>query len=63
MKRIKVKMLEGDLFNHGTTAVINTVVRRKGAKICLICTNRFTDVLRMGREQKEVMGRMKSQRI
>jgi N-methylhydantoinase A len=35
---------------HGTTLVTNTVLERTGAKVGLICTEGFRDVLEMGRE-------------
>lgn len=53
IKKIKVNLAELDLFIHGTTAGINTIVQRKGAKIGLICTKGFTDVLEMGRGNKK----------
>lgn len=53
IKKIKVDLSEINLFIHGTTAGINTIVQRKGAKIGLICTNGFTDVLEMGRGNKK----------
>ena len=44
--KIGVDMSGVDLFIHGTTVGINTIVQEKGAKIGLITTNGFTDVLR-----------------
>lgn len=35
---------------HGTTLVTNTVLERTGARVGLICTEGFRDVLEMGRE-------------
>ncbi|WP_068875355.1 MULTISPECIES: hydantoinase/oxoprolinase family protein [unclassified Phenylobacterium] len=35
---------------HGTTLVTNTVLERTGAKVGLVCTEGFRDVLEMGRE-------------
>ena len=35
---------------HGTTLVANTVIERKGAKVGLITTRGFRDVLEMGKE-------------
>jgi len=35
---------------HGTTLVTNTVIERKGAKVGLVTTKGFRDVLEMGRE-------------
>jgi N-methylhydantoinase A len=51
--KIGVNMSEVDLFIHGTTAGINTIVQGKGAKIGLITTRGFTDVLEMGRGDKK----------
>jgi N-methylhydantoinase A len=51
--KIKVNMSEVDLFIHGTTAGINTIVQKKGSKIGLIATKGFTDVLEMARGNKK----------
>ncbi|MBN2061345.1 MAG: hydantoinase/oxoprolinase family protein [Deltaproteobacteria bacterium] len=53
IKKINADMSEVDLFIHGTTVGINTIVQKKGAKIGLISTKGFTDVLEMGRGNKE----------
>jgi N-methylhydantoinase A len=53
INKIKVNMSEVDLFIHGTTAGINTIVQKKGSKIGLINTKGFTDVLEMGRGDKK----------
>ena len=45
---IDVGQLDGIV--HGTTLVTNTVIERKGAKVGLITTRGFRDVLEMGRE-------------
>ena len=37
---------------HGTTLVTNAVIERKGAKLGLITTEGFRDILEMGREQR-----------
>ncbi|MDP9965474.1 N-methylhydantoinase A [Variovorax paradoxus] len=37
---------------HGTTLITNTVLERTGAKIGLLCTEGFRDVLEMGRESR-----------
>ena len=37
---------------HGTTLVTNAVIERKGAKLGLITTRGFADLLEMGREQR-----------
>lgn len=36
-------------FTHGTTVGVNTVIQRKGAKLALFTTARFTDVLELAR--------------
>lgn len=53
IKKINADMSGVDLFIHGTTAGVNTIVQRKGARIGLISTKGFTDVLEMGRGNKE----------
>ena len=53
INKIGVNMSEVDLFIHGTTAGINTIVQGKGAKIGLVTTRGFTDVLEMGRGDKK----------
>ena len=45
---IDIGQLDGVV--HGTTLVTNTVIERKGAKVGLITTKGFRDVLEMGRE-------------
>ncbi len=53
IKKIGVDMKEVDLFFHGTTVGLNTVVQRIGAKVGLITTEGFTDVLEMGRGDRK----------
>lgn len=36
-------------FTHGTTVGVNTVIQRKGQPLALLTTERFTDVLELGR--------------
>lgn len=45
----KVAIDEVDFFAHGTTVVINSLTERKGAKVGLITTQGFRDVLEIGR--------------
>jgi N-methylhydantoinase A len=45
---VEISRLDGVV--HGTTLVTNTVIERKGAKVGLITTDGFRDVLEMGRE-------------
>lgn len=44
-----VDIEEVDFFAHGTTVVINSLTERKGAKVGLITTRGFRDVLEIGR--------------
>jgi N-methylhydantoinase A len=53
IKKIGVDMTEVSLFVHGTTVGLNTVVQRAGAKVGLITTNGFSDVLEMGRGDRK----------
>ena len=53
IEKIGVDMSEIDLFVHGTTVGLNAVVQRKGAKVGLITTKGFTDVLEMARGNRE----------
>jgi len=53
VKKLQVDMSEVALFIHGTTAGINAIVQRKGAKVGLLTTRGFTDVLEMGRGDKK----------
>jgi N-methylhydantoinase A len=36
-------------FTHGTTVGVNTVIQRKGIKLCLLATENFVDVLEVAR--------------
>jgi N-methylhydantoinase A len=36
-------------FTHGTTVGVNSIIQRNGAKLCLITTRHFQDVLELGR--------------
>lgn len=42
-------------FIHGTTIATNAVIERKGAKIGLLCTAGFADVLEIGRQSRTRM--------
>jgi N-methylhydantoinase A len=53
IKKIRVNMSKVDLFIHGTTAGINTIVQKRGSKIGLITTKGFTDVLEMARGNRK----------
>ena len=57
IRKIGVDMAGIGLFVHGTTVGLNTVVQKKGARVGLIATEGFTDVLEMGRgDRKELYG-------
>ena len=55
IKKIGVDMREVSIFVHGTTVGLNTVVQRAGARVGLITTDGFSDVLEMARgDRKEL---------
>jgi len=55
IKKIKADVAKIVLFTHGSTVGVNTLVQRKGAKVGLITTQGFTDVLEMARgDRKEL---------
>ena len=55
IKKIKADMAEVIIFTHGSTVGVNTLVQRKGARVGLITTRGFTDVLEMARgDRKEL---------
>ena len=55
IKKINADMAKIALFIHGTTVGVNTLLQRKGAKVGLITTQGFTDVLEMARgDRKEL---------
>jgi N-methylhydantoinase A len=47
------ELAECDLFLHGTTVGINAVVQRSGAKVGVLTTNGFRDVLEIRRTDRE----------
>lgn len=49
MERLGVRTAELDMIVHGSTVVINTILQEKGARIGLITTEGFRDVLELGR--------------
>jgi N-methylhydantoinase A len=53
IEKIKVDMAGVALFIHGTTAGLNTVAQRTGARVGLITTRGFTDVLEMTRSSRK----------
>ncbi|MFI4988289.1 MAG: hydantoinase/oxoprolinase family protein [Alphaproteobacteria bacterium] len=47
--RFGIKPEEVSYFTHGTTVGINTVIQRKGIRLCLFVTEGFADVLELAR--------------
>ena len=57
IEKIGVEMSEVDGLVHGTTVGLNAVVQGKGARVGLITTQGFSDVLEMARgDRKELYG-------
>ena len=48
-KKAGIDLGKGDVFKHGTTLVINSLIQRDGAKAALIATKGFRDILEMAR--------------
>ena len=53
VKKLRMAVSDVGLFIHGTTAGINAIVQGKGAKVGLITTAGFADVLEMQRGNKK----------
>ncbi len=49
LDKAKVELDRAELFKHGTTLVINTLLERSGPRIGLVATRGFRDVLEIGR--------------
>src|SRR5580698_7921097 len=49
LEKAHIDLPSVDFFAHGTTVVINALTERKGAKVGLITTLGFRDVLEIGR--------------
>jgi N-methylhydantoinase A len=49
LEKAEIDLTAVDFFAHGTTVVINALTERKGAKVGLITTKGFRDVLEIGR--------------
>ncbi len=49
MKKAGVTLAEANLFLHGTTIAINTMLERSGARAALITTRGFRDIYEIGR--------------
>ena len=56
IRKIHVDMSEVALFIHGTTAGLNTIAQRKGARVGLITTRGFVDILEMTRSSRKEKG-------
>ncbi len=52
LEREKFSPSEIDMVVHGTTVATNAMLERKGAKVCLITTAGFEDVLEIGRQNR-----------
>jgi len=50
------------LFSHGTTLATNAVLERKGARIGLITTKGFADILKIGRQKRPHLYKLDSTR-
>lgn len=48
-ERFSISPKEIDYFTHGTTVGVNTVIQKKGIRLCLFTTENFIDVLEIGR--------------
>lgn len=53
IEKVQADLSEITIFVHGTTAGLNALLQRKGAKVGLITTEGFTDALEMGRGDKK----------
>ena len=47
--RYGIEAAEVNYFTHGTTVGVNTVIQRKGIRLCLFVTENFADVLEVAR--------------
>lgn len=48
---------------HGSTVATNALLERKGAKTAIICTEGFTDVIEIGRQNREKLYDLKVKKI
>jgi N-methylhydantoinase A len=48
-RRFQIKPGDVSYFTHGTTVGINSVIQRKGVRLCLFTTENFVDVLELAR--------------
>ncbi len=52
LARAQKSIVDVDLFIHGTTLATNAIIERRGAKVALISTDGFRDVLEIGTESR-----------
>lgn len=61
-ERFSVSPAEIGYFTHGTTVGVNTVIQKKGIRLCLFTTERFVDVLEIARLKMPDPYNLKSRR-
>ncbi len=61
-ERFSVSPPEIAYFTHGTTVGVNTVLQKKGIRLCLFATEHFVDVLEIGRLKMPDPYNLKSRR-
>ena len=61
-ERFSVSPAEIGYFTHGTTVGVNTVIQKKGIRLCLFATERFVDVLEIARLKMPDPYNLKSRR-
>ena len=61
-ERFSVSPAEIGYFTHGTTVGVNTVIQKKGIRLCLFATERFVDVLEIARLKMPDPYHLKSRR-
>ena len=61
-ERFGVRPEEIGYFSHGTTVGVNTVIQRKGVRLCLFTTENFVDVLELARLRTPDVYNLLSQR-
>jgi len=54
MRRLEVTTTQLDRMVHGTTVATNAIVQRRGAKVALVTTKGFRDVLEVGQTRRRV---------
>lgn len=62
LRKERISPSEVGLVVHGTTVATNAMLERKGARVCLITTTGFEDVLEIGRQNREDIYDMSAQR-